>query len=294
MVLVPAHWGNRIVALLTYVKIPVICYQYEAISGQMVRVYPPADSTSAVGPPYVLHPNEQEAPPMLRMLKQEKPILDLSFRRGSWELSFRGLPLAWSTSNQAVWFDYLSPRPLDTRSKKEFREHRRIVFFFRRYPPPEPHHPAYRFGHERWLESLVLANLETILPRVSKEVYSQVPTWIAEDRKVLDLLGVTSSGRLAVAELKIDKAIELLFQGFDYWERVAYHLDLHNLQQAGYFKRVGLKPSLPHLYLISPLFDFHRLLPLFREYVELPTEVECVGLNSDWKRGLTCLRRFCL
>ena len=49
------------------------------------------------------------------------------------------------------------------------------------------------------------------------------------DRGMLDLLGVTDDGRLAVIELKADEDLHLALQGLDYWVRVRWH----HLQNSG-------------------------------------------------------------
>jgi len=42
-----------------------------------------------------------------------------------------------------------------------------------------------------------------------------VPSYLDGQRKVLDLLTVTKSGRLAVLELKTERNLDLIFQGLD-------------------------------------------------------------------------------
>ena len=86
------------------------------------------------------------------------------------------------------------------------------------------HDPLYRMTPERWLESMLRLNLAPltrglatstteeygshVIPRLDpRHVYPQVPAIVgAGDRGLLDLLGVTADGRLAVIELKADDA----------------------------------------------------------------------------------------
>jgi len=77
---------------------------------------------------------------------------------------------------------------------------------------------------ERWLESLAVGNIETLDGRLQPEpLYTQVPAFAAADRGMIDILGTTRDGRLALIELKTDEDLHLPLQGVDYWSRVAWH-----------------------------------------------------------------------
>ena len=82
----------------------------------------------------------------------------------------------------------------------------------------------FRMHPERWLESLVRADVSVIDERLEIEsVYSQVPAFSAADRAMIDVLTLTRDARLAVVELKADEDIHLPLQGLDYWARVQWH-----------------------------------------------------------------------
>ena len=130
--------------------------------------------------------------------------------------------------------------------------------------------------------------------RFREVIYSQVPSYLDGQRKVLDLLTVTDSGQLAVLELKTEKNLDLIFQGLDYWERVRQHLSREEFQKAGYFEGISLSDESPLLYLVCPLFEFHKTMPIIRRYLKQETTVQCVGVNADWKKELRVLRRFAL
>jgi len=86
------------------------------------------------------------------------------------------------------------------------------------------HDRLFRMHPERWLESLVRADVSVIDERLATEsVYSQVPAFSAADRAMIDVLTLTLEGRLAVLELKADEDIHLPLQGLDYWARVQWH-----------------------------------------------------------------------
>jgi len=170
---------------------------------------------------------------------------------------------------------------------------------FRHPLAADKNHPLYRAAAERWLESLALADITTIDARLDPQhVYPQVPALSGSGpdsagagRGVLDLLGVTREGRLAVIELKASEDIHLALQGMDYWLRVRWHLQQGDFPRYGYFSGVELQPKPPLLYLVAPGFRFHPATDTLLRYI-LP-EVECVrvGLNEDWRRGLKVVFR---
>ena len=160
----------------------------------------------------------------------------------------------------------------------------------RQWPPPDPLSFFYRWSGERWLESLVLRNHETILSGL-EEIYCQVPTFVEGDRKVIDLLALRNDGRVVVIELKPNKDPGLLIQGLEYWQRVRFHLCRGDLRRGGYFPGRDLSPQEPVLLLVSPLFEFHRVMPDLRTHLSFPIRLECVGINSDWRGGIRVLRR---
>ena len=71
-----------------------------------------------------------------------------------------------------------------------------------RHPYGPRQHPLFRLRPERWLESLVVADVSVIDERLLSQVkdsrspYSQVPAFSASDRAMIDILTVTHGGRL--------------------------------------------------------------------------------------------------
>jgi hypothetical protein len=83
-----------------------------------------------------------------------------------------------------------------------------------RHPYGPRQHPLFRLHPERWLESLVAADVSVIDGRLDPgSLYSQVPAFSASDRAMLDVLTTTHEGSLAVVELKADEDIHLPLQG---------------------------------------------------------------------------------
>lgn len=292
VVLVPESWGRRVVGYFPDLRIPLECFQFSFRETTLRQIYPSEPESTQVSPPYVFYPLVAEVPELLCLTKAEYPSLDLLFRQDRWELSYLGLPLLWTDQAGHCYFDFRSPKDPQKTGRGALEKHIEYVIEVRRFPPASRENYYYQFGQERWLESLLIRNMRKINPDCSAPVYCQVPTWLEGERRVLDLLTATVQGRLMVVELKIEKDLNLIFQGFDYWDRVGYHLERGDFHRAGYFPGTELCHEAPLLYLVSPLFEFHRVLPVFRRYLNREIRFECLGINYDWRRNLKIVRRF--
>lgn len=168
-----------------------------------------------------------------------------------------------------------------------------------RHPLAEDkHHPVYRRSAERWLESLLLGDIAQLDARLRREhVYRQVPAVsgsgaaVGAGRGILDLLGITRDGRLAVIELKAREEIHLPMQGADYWLRVRWHQQNGDFQRLGYFPGVEISPQPPLLYLVAPGLEFHPATETLLRYLSPEIEVVRVGLNQDWRTGARVMFR---
>ena len=293
LIFLPESFGELFVGRFPNVKIPMVCYKFDLSRSALRQVYPRPVGSSRLRFPYVIFPHTQNAPLLLEQMKVSHPLLDLSYRKARWQVSYLGLRIAWySEDRRQCLFDLRNPRALNFSGSDEFEAHLEEVIHFRSFPPPHPDHLFYRFGHERWLESLILKNHTLLNPDFCQLVYPQVPTCLDGERKVLDLLTATTAGQVAVLELKVHQDLDLLFQGLDYWDRVAYHVSRGDFQRAGYFEGMPLSRELPLLYLVCPLFEFHRVMPALRRHLSDEVAVQCAGINANWKGGVKVLRRF--
>jgi hypothetical protein len=200
--------------------------------------------------------------------------------------------VVWQTREEQWVFDVISRRKVRGTEDDDLKSHIRQVQCLRRFPPPDQGHPYYRLMSERWLECLVLKNHRLVNPNFVSSIYSQVPTFVDGERKVLDLLTATGVGRLAVIELKVEKDLGLIFQALDYWDRVRKHAKSGDFGAFGYFPGLDLHGNTPELYLVCPLFDYHRVMPVLRHYLNRSVQFKCIGLNSDWRREFRVIRRF--
>jgi hypothetical protein len=299
LLFLPESWSERLLHALPFLRIPAVCFKYapaggaEDSDGLLRKIYPREAHTSRVGSPYVIHPNQQRPPSRLQSFGERLDGLHLSFRSGCWELSYLGLRVAWHDGDRdQCFFDASRPALLTEAALEPFRAHLAEVARYRRFPPVDPRHPYYQQAQERWLEAQLIKDHRVVEPAFTHPVYSQVPTCLDGERRILDLLTVTEEGRLAVIELKVQKDLNLVFQSLDYWGRVEFHLGRGDFQKAGYFQGWQLSLERPLLYLVAPLFDFHRMLPVIRRYLVPEIQVQCVGINLAWRNRLKVLRRF--
>ena len=140
-----------------------------------------------------------------------------------------------------------------------------------------------------------------VIPRLDpRHVYSQVSVVAGVgDRGLLDLLGITADGRLAVIELKVDDDLHFALQGLDYWIRVRHHhrqsadpaSGLGDLQRHGYFRGVELSPLEPRLYLVAPSLHIHPATETILGYLSPRVEWSLLALDERWRQQIRVVWR---
>jgi hypothetical protein len=189
--------------------------------------------------------------------------------------------------------------PLTEESEAELRE---LVsrLFARRIAGGDKRDPLYRMQPERWLESVLRRDVEPLDAHLEpSHVYTQVPAFAAADRGMLDLLGVTDDGRLAVIELKADEDLHLALQGLDYWVRVRWHhlqnpdnvTGLGEFQRHGYFGGLRLSAEAPRLYLVAPALRIHPASEVVLRYLSPRVEWILVALDERWRAKVKAVWR---
>ena len=152
--------------------------------------------------------------------------------------------------------------------------------------------PFYRLQPERWLQSVVERDLPLIDPRLEPGVfYPQVPAIAASDRAVIDLLGVTRKGRLAVIELKAEEDFHLPVQGLDYWARVRQHHRRGEFQCNGYFPGRILSELDPILILAAPALHVHPATAAMLRYFSPEVDWTLTALDERWRDGIRVVFR---
>ena len=150
----------------------------------------------------------------------------------------------------------------------------------------------FRMHSERWLESLVRADVSAIDERLETEsLYSQVPAFSAADRAMIDVLTLTRDGRLAVVELKADEDIHLPLQGLDYWARVQWHHGRGEFLKFGYFGGRELSAEAPLLFLVAPALHVHPATDVILRYLSAEIEWALVGIDERWREGVRVVFR---
>ncbi len=211
---------------------------------------------------------------------------------GEITLRFRGLPFArWHREN--ISYGIGDPRqPLTPDRRPEFERLIRDLVVHRSPLSPATRHRLYRAQPERWLESLVAADPTRVDARLDPRfLYAQVPAVSSGDRGVIDLLGVTRGGRLAVLELKANEDIQLVLQAADYWLRASSHHAQQDFPRHGYFPGITLDPRPPLLFLVAPSLRFHPANDVLLRYLSKEIEVCRVGVSESWRRGLRVVLR---
>jgi len=161
-----------------------------------------------------------------------------------------------------------------------------------RHPYGPRHDRLFRMRPERWLESLVMADVSAIDERLESEsAYSQVPAFSAADRAMIDVLTLTHEGRLAVVELKADEDIHLPLQGLDYWARVRWHHERSEFLKFGYFGGRELSGEPPLLFLVAPALRVHPATDTILRYISPEIEWAFVGIDERWREGVRVVFR---
>jgi len=183
-------------------------------------------------------------------------------------------------------------RPLTESSRKELKK---LVDAFRSKRTSDSsdlNDAHYRREPERWLETMVAGALQSIDAQLDpKFVYSQVPALSAGDRGVIDLLGVTKRGRLAILELKASDDLHLAMQAADYWLRVRQHQRQGEFRELGYFPRVELRDEPPLVYLVAPAIRFHPATATLIRYLSPEIQMTRVGLSENWRAEIQVVLR---
>jgi hypothetical protein len=168
----------------------------------------------------------------------------------------------------------------------------REILYYRRPDSPDSQHPYYRLQSERWLEALILENVNDLFPEISPEsVYSQIPAYLGKDPGRIDILGASRPGALIVMELKVHPDSDLPLQALDYWGRVIQHNRNGDFVRRGYFSEVRLNRQRPRIYLISPIFSFHDSTELLLRYFDPDLDVWKIAVNVDWRCGVKIMNR---
>ncbi len=157
--------------------------------------------------------------------------------------------------------------------------------FQSRHPGGSVRDPLFRMQPERWLESVLRADLPELESSLRPgPVYTQVPALASADRGMLDLLAVTRDGRLAVLELKASEDLHMPMQGLDYWMRVRALHAAGEIARAGYFPGIELSPEPPLLYFIVTALRVHSTVDTLLRHLAPEVEWRLLALDEKWRK----------
>jgi hypothetical protein len=241
--------------------------------------------------------------PMRQIVEQKvRSGTEMAFLLHGLEFARVRMGYAGSSFNRAEEITFgagANETPLSGENETQLRE---LVarLFARRAVGGDLRDPLYRMQPERWLESVLRRDVEPLDAHLNAaHVYTQVPAFAAADRGMLDLLGVTDDGRLAVIELKADEDLHLALQGLDYWVRVRWHhlqnpdamTGLGEFQRHGYFGGVRLSAEAPKLYLVAPALRIHPATETVLRYLSPRVEWMLVALDERWRAKVKAVWR---
>ncbi len=150
--------------------------------------------------------------------------------------------------------------------------------------------PFLPAANERWLETAVRRDIVAIDATLRPTpIHGQVITFAGMDRDALDLLAISSDGRLAVLELKTAEDIHLPIQGLDYWMRVVFHVQRG--ETAHLFPGLPVSDHLPCLRFVAPALSFHSTHATVLRYFSREVDVERIGIHPDWSERLKVVLR---
>ena len=207
-------------------------------------------------------------------------------------MRFRGLPFArWEDGRVYFGIDDCKEE-LMSGSRRALKQLLQNLETYRNPLAIETRHALYRAQPERWLESLVRADVTRVDAALDPRfVYTQVFASAGGEHGILDLLTATSTGRLAIIELKASEHIHLPLQAADYWLRVRKHLENGDFARYGYFPGIELQRTAPVVYLVAPAIRFHPSTDELLRFLTPELEVTRVGLTENWRHGLRVVLR---
>jgi hypothetical protein len=207
-------------------------------------------------------------------------------------LRFRGLAFArWDEGR--VFFGISDAREeLTAASRPALKRLLHDLEIHRQPLASDTRHSLYRAQPERWLESLVRADVTRIDAALDhRYVYAQVFANAGGEHGILDLLTITRAGRLAILELKASEYLHLPLQAADYWLRIRRHLEQGDFARYGYFPGVELQAAPPLVYLVAPALRFHPATDTLLRYLSPELEIVRVGLAESWRHGIRVVMR---
>jgi len=214
-------------------------------------------------------------------------------------LEFARLPVAdWRAAEFGIPGDpeagHRRSRPLTERSLPLLQQLVERLATIRSGTSADHRHPFFRLRSEGWLESMLRRNICALDPELDpRYVYSQIPTWHADQRGVIDLLTIKHDqlagperGRLVIIEIKATEDPQLPLQGLAYWMRIEQARARGEFGRHGLFAGARIADRPPLLYLVAPRLRFHRSFLTIARCLDPRIDAYRIGLNNNWREGV--------
>ncbi|MCS6816399.1 MAG: hypothetical protein N0A16_10535 [Blastocatellia bacterium] len=206
-------------------------------------------------------------------------------------LRLRGLEIARLSRDRLFFGLGANKRPL----RDNWEEFERFVHEIARIRHPESQektHPAYRLQAERWLEEVIREDVRRVDPRLDPRfLYPQIPVSETERYGLVDLLGITDDGQLALLELKTEEDVEAPMQAAEYWLRVEWHRRRGEITRRGYFPglKIADRPTL--VLIVAPFLRFHPMFDRVVRWIDPRVPVYKIGIAEEWRKGVRVVYR---
>ena len=232
-----------------------------------------------------------------RIVALAPAAIDVVRARYGETLRFHGLAFARvrrTIEREHVWFGTSTRRLLTEENWPELAKLLDELNTHRTFAAPDRRHALYAAAPEAWLESLLRRRITQLDPGlILAPLHAQFrPAQAARtSTRPVDLLALRRDGRLVVIELKISEDATLALQGADYWRRVEAHRRAGHIARAHLFGALAIADESPLVYLVAPVFRFHRAFPTLARAITPKIELYRFDLNEDWRAGVRVVRR---
>ncbi len=219
-------------------------------------------------------------------------MIDAVLAKQGETLCFFGLPFARVrrvAGEEKVWFGTENKRQLLTKNNlAEFSALVEELKIYRRFDSTNKRHALFRLAPEAWLEAILRRNIKLLDANL---VLSPIHNQFRAERDKIDLLALRSDGRLIVIELKVAPDREVVFQAADYWRKIELQRRAGNLQAAKVFGDLEISDKPALIYLVAPMFSFHRDFDFLAQTITKEVETFRFDLNENWREDLKVIRR---
>lgn len=227
--------------------------------------------------------------------------IDVIRARHGETLRFRGLAFARVRrlpDGERVWFGVPGAGQkllLDAGNWRQLAKLIDELAAHRRADAVDPRHAYFRAAPEAWLESIVRREITRLDPGlIVSPLHVQFRTareTAGTGSRPVDLLALRHDGRLVIVELKVSEDAALPLQGADYWRRVETHRRSGDIVRARLFGELEIADEPPLVYLVAPVFRFHRAFQHLARMVSPEIEMFRFDINEDWRACVHVVRR---